>query len=69
MGRRSVVNHCDDGAVGTRFDTLTDLLGERFLRVEFDGPGHSTVTEHRQQAGVERVLEFFTEKLKPAPQL
>lgn len=63
------LRYAADGAVGTRFDTLTDLLGERFLRVEFDGPGHSTVTEHRQQAGVERVLEFFTEKLKPAPQL
>lgn len=52
-----------DGAVGTRFDTLTRELGDAFIRVEFDGKGHSTVTEHRQQEGVDRVLAFFHEKL------
>lgn len=52
-----------DGAVGTRFDTLTRELGDAFIRVEFDGKGHSTVTEHRQQEGVDRVLAFFHSKL------
>ncbi|MCW2844625.1 MAG: hypothetical protein JWN22_2541 [Nocardioides sp.] len=53
-----------DGAVGTRFDTLTREIGDAFIRVEFDGKGHSTLTEHRQQEGVDRVLAFFEEKLQ-----
>jgi dienelactone hydrolase len=53
----------DDKAVGTRFDTLTRELGDRFIRVEFPGKGHATVTEHRQQEGVDRVLAFLREKL------
>ncbi|MFC5178696.1 dienelactone hydrolase family protein [Nocardioides taihuensis] len=53
----------DDKAVGTRFETLTRELGDNFLRVEFPGKGHSTVTEHRQQEGVDRVLAFLQEKL------
>ncbi len=52
-----------DKAVGTRFDTLTREIGDSFIRVEFEGRGHSTLTEHRQQAGVERVLDFFAERL------
>ena len=52
-------------AVGTRFDTLTREIGDAFIRVEFDGKGHSTLTEHRQQEGVDRVLAFFAEKLQP----
>ena len=52
-----------DPAVGKRFDTLTTELGEAFIRVEFEGKGHSTVTTHRQQAGVDAVLDFFREKL------
>ncbi len=52
-----------DPAVGTRFDTLTRELGGSFLRVEFEGRGHSTLTAHRQQEGVDRVLAFFREKL------
>lgn len=53
-----------DPAVGTRFDTLTRELGDAFLKVELDGRGHSTVTEHRSQAAVDRVLSFFAAKLK-----
>ena len=53
-----------DKMVGTRFDTLTELLGDNFIRVEFEGKGHSTLTEHRQQEGVDRVLAFFDEKLR-----
>jgi dienelactone hydrolase len=54
-----------DPAVGTRFRTLDRELGDAFIKVEFDGFGHSTVTEHRQQEGVDRVLAFFEEKLRP----
>jgi len=52
-----------DLATGTRFDTLTTELGDAFLRVEFPGRKHSTLTAHRQQEGVDRVLAFFREKL------
>ncbi|PUA80048.1 dienelactone hydrolase family protein [Nocardioides currus] len=53
-----------DPAVGTRFDTLTRELGDAFIRVEFEGKGHSTVTAHRQQAGVDAVLGFFADHLR-----
>ena len=33
-------------------------------RVEFEGKGHSTLTEDRQQEGVDRVLSFLAEKLR-----
>ena len=52
-----------DPLTGTRFETLTRELGDAFLRVEFEGMGHSTVTEHRQQEGVEAVLSFFADNL------
>jgi dienelactone hydrolase len=55
-----------DMAVGTRFDTLTKELGDAFIRVEFPGRKHSTLTVHRQQEGVDRVLAFFREKLLEA---
>ncbi|MFZ0139600.1 MAG: dienelactone hydrolase family protein [Aeromicrobium sp.] len=53
-----------DMATGTRFDTLTREIGDAFIRVEFPGRKHSTLTEHRQQEGVDRVLAFFAEKLR-----
>ena len=53
-----------DAATGTRFETLTRELGEHFVRVELEGCGHSTLTEHRQQAAVDRVLAFFEERLR-----
>jgi dienelactone hydrolase len=52
-----------DRATGTRFDTLRELLGDNFIGVEFEGKGHSTLTAHRQQEAVDRVLAFFHEKL------
>jgi dienelactone hydrolase len=55
-----------DPATGTRFDTLRRELGDNFIAVEFPGRKHSTLTEHRQQEGVDRVLAFFEDKLKPA---
>lgn len=56
-----------DPAVGTRFDTLHRELGDNFIAVEFPGRRHSTLTEHRQQEGVDRVLAFFEDRLKPTP--
>ena len=53
-----------DPAVGKRFETLTRELGDAFLRVELAGRKHSTLTLHRQQVAVDRVLEFFEDKLR-----
>jgi dienelactone hydrolase len=53
-----------DGAVGTRFDTLRRELGDAFVAVELEGRGHSTLTEHRQDEAVRRVLTFFDERLR-----
>jgi hypothetical protein len=49
--------------VGTRFTTLTRELGDNFVKVELDGRGHSTVTEHRSQVAVDAVLDFFAQRL------
>lgn len=57
------LRYAGDMAVGTRFDTLTRELGDAFIRVEFPGRKHSTLTAHRQQEGVDRVLAFFKAKL------
>jgi len=53
----------NDVAVGKRFDTLRAELGDNFIAVEFPGIRHSTLTLHRQQEGVDRVLAFLKEKL------
>jgi len=55
-----------DLATGTCFETLTRELGDAFIRVEFPGRKHSTLTAHRQQEGVDRVLAFFRDKLLPS---
>jgi len=52
-----------DPAIGQRFDRLTEEIGDKFIRVELEGRGHSTVTVHRQQQAVDRVLAFFDAKL------
>lgn len=55
-----------DALVGTRFDTLRDLLGDAFIAVEFESPSpksHSVLTEHRVQEGVDRVIDFLRERL------
>ena len=54
----------DDKATGTRFQTLEALLGDNFAGVEFAGKGHATLTAHRQQEAVDRVLAFFGERLR-----
>jgi dienelactone hydrolase len=53
-----------DPMVGHRFTTLARELGDAFIRVEFPGTRHATLTEHRQQEAVDRVLEFFDKKLR-----
>jgi dienelactone hydrolase len=53
-----------DLATGTRFDTLRAELGDGFTAVEFEGRGHSVVTEHRQQDAVDRILAFFDDRLR-----
>lgn len=58
------VRYRQDSATGTRFDTLTRELGEHFVRIELEGKGHSTVTEHRQQRAVDAVLEFLSDRLR-----
>ena len=52
-----------DPLVGSRFTTLTEELGEDFIKVELEGRGHSTVTEQRSQRAVDAVLDFFGERL------
>jgi dienelactone hydrolase len=56
-----------DAASGTRFDTLRRELGERFLAVEFEGPGHSVLTAHRREFGVDEVLDFLDRTLNEQP--
>lgn len=56
----------EDKLVGTRFDTLRELLGDAFLAVEIPSNAkndHSVLTEQRHQPSVERVLQFLQTKL------
>ena len=56
----------EDKAVGTRFDTLRQKLGDAFIAIELPSRSkrdHSVLTEQRDDASVERVLDFFAEKL------
>lgn len=52
-----------DPMTGSRFETLDREIGDAFLRVDFPGRRHGTLTEDRQQEAVDRVLAFFAEKL------
>jgi dienelactone hydrolase len=56
----------DDKLVGSRFDTLRDLLGGAFIAVELPSNSkkdHSVLTEQRDDAAVARVIAFLREKL------
>jgi dienelactone hydrolase len=56
-----------DKLVGSRFDTLRNIFGDAFIAVEIPSQSpkdHSVLTEQRDEASVQRVLAFFTEKLK-----
>ncbi len=55
-----------DKLVGTRFDSLRELLGDSFIAVELPSSkksDHSVLTEHRDEPSVQRVLQFFKDKL------
>ena len=57
----------DDKLVGDRFATLREKLGDAFIAIELPSAkkaDHSVLTEQRDDASVERVLDFFVEKLQ-----
>lgn len=58
----------EDKLVGDRFTTLREKLGDAFIAIELPSNAkqdHSVLTEQRDDASVERVLDFFVEKLLP----
>jgi dienelactone hydrolase len=59
------LRYAGDPATGKRFDRLDREIGSAFIRVELEGKGHATLTGHRQQRAVDRVLQFLGDKLKP----
>jgi hypothetical protein len=47
---------------------LQKLLGDAFIAVEFESSSksdHSVLTEQVQELGVQRVIDFLQQKLKP----
>jgi dienelactone hydrolase len=62
------LRYTGDAAVGDRFTTLRELLGDAFIAVELPSRtkrDHSVLTEQRDEPSVERVLDFLAEKLHP----
>ena len=60
------LRYTEDKLVGTRFDTLRELLGDAFLAVEIPSNAkndHSVLTEQRHEPSVQRVLQFLGENL------
>lgn len=56
-----------DKLVGDRFSSLKKLLGDSFIAVEIPSQSprdHSVLTEQRHEESVQRVLQFFCDKLK-----
>ena len=57
----------EDKLVGTRFESLRALLGDAFLAVELPTTSkrdHSVLTEQRDEASVQRVIDFLRAKLQ-----
>ncbi len=55
-----------DAAVGDRFSTLREILGDAFIAVELPSQNkrdHSVLTEQRDEASVQKVLAFLREKI------
>jgi len=55
-----------DKLVGDRFTSLRELLGDAFIAIELPSSSkkdHSVLTEQRDEASVQKVLEFLTQKL------
>ena len=60
------LRYTGDRLVGTRFDSLCELLGDAFIAIELPSAkktDHSVLTEQRDEPSVQRVLSFFREKL------
>jgi hypothetical protein len=53
----------DAASPGDRFDTLRRELGDGFIAVELPGKGHSVLTEQRDDASVQKTLDFFRDRL------
>ena len=56
-----------DKLVGDRFASLRSLLGDAFIAIELPSTSkkdHSVLTEQRDEESVQRVLQFFSDKLK-----
>jgi dienelactone hydrolase len=55
-----------DKLVGDRFTSLRELLGDAFIAIELPSSSkkdHSVLTEQRDEASVQKVVEFLTQKL------
>ena len=55
-----------DRLVGTRFDSLRELLGDRFIAVELPSSkksDHSVLTEQRDETSVQKVIDFYRQRL------
>jgi dienelactone hydrolase len=60
------LRYTGDKLVGDRFATLRDLIGDKFVAIELPSSkksDHSVLTEQRDEASVQRVLQFFRDKL------
>lgn len=60
------LRYTGDKLVGDRFATLRDLIGDKFVAIELPSTkksDHSVLTEQRDEASVQRVLQFFRDKL------
>ena len=60
------LRYTGDKLVGDRFATLRDLIGDKFVAIELlssKKSDHSVLTEQRDEASVQRVLQFFCDKL------
>ncbi|HEY5664766.1 MAG TPA: dienelactone hydrolase family protein [Ilumatobacter sp.] len=60
----------DDRVVGTRFATLREKLGDAFIAVELPSASkrdHSVLTEQRDEASVDAVLDFLARRLLVRP--
>jgi hypothetical protein len=76
LAKRRAAAGCDilglrfiaDRLVGDRFATMRREFGGSFQVIELAGPGHSPITEDRDEATVQAVIRFFSDRLKPTRQ-
>jgi dienelactone hydrolase len=61
------LRYTGDRLVGTRFESLRELLGDAFIAVELPSSSprdHSVLTEQRDEPSVQRVIEFLGDRLR-----